>query len=253
MNKIKFMSFMLASLIIGACKDSDDDSNNAYTVTSQSNPPEWHIDWINNQEQPNWTEPDASLYENWTILMVQIEEALKPYVYKDDMMALFVNGELRGLANPAVNVDGGQTASGKFLMKAYGNETGTETVNMSLKYYSHNLKHIFTLSENITLNSDETTGIDEDFIPEFTYGSAKYPLVKTVNPENILITAGITPIASAIVGAFVGSECRGTATITELGNTALVIFGCNDGESVSLNYYDPAKGLLYYIPDAVKM
>lgn len=252
MNKIKFMSFLLASLMIVACKDSDNDNDTAYTVTSQSDEPQWHIDWSNNQERPNWTEPDASLYENWTILKVQIEDALKPYVSENDLMAIFVNGELRGLANPAVNVADGQTANGKFLMKAYGNETGTETVNMSLKYYSHNLKHIFTLSEDITLNSDETTGIDDDFIPEFIYGSAKYPLMKTVNPANILTTAGITPAISGIVGAFVGNECRGTATITEFGNTSMVIFGCNAGESVSLKYYDSGKGLLYTIPDAVK-
>ena len=87
--------------------------------------PTWQIDWNHDQQRPDWKEPDGSIYENWTILKVQIEEALRPYASSGDLMALFVNGELRGLASPAVIVSTGQTDNGKFLMKAYGNESGT--------------------------------------------------------------------------------------------------------------------------------
>ena len=82
--------------------------------------------------------------------MVQIEEALQPYVSRDDQLALFINGELRGLASPAISVDGEQTGTAKFLVKVYGNEAGTETVNMSLQYYNQTLKQLFTLSDDIT-------------------------------------------------------------------------------------------------------
>ena len=242
---------MLAALVC-ACS-SDDDTNAGYTETSLSEAPVWQIDWSNNQERPDWTEPDASLYENWTILMVQIEEALQPYVSEDDLMALFINGELRGLAEPAVNMAGGETTSGKFLMKAYGNETETETVNMSIQYYNQKLKHIFTLTDNITLDSDVTLGIDEDFIPELTYGSAKYPVVTTVHPEALLTKVGITPVSGNMVGAFVGEECRGTATLNAFGETLLIIYGRNAGESVTLKYYDAITEQLYTIPDAVKL
>ena len=185
------MFVLLASLVLGACSSSDDDNNvndpknAAYTETTVTEAPAWQIDWSNNQERPNWTEPDGSLYANWTILKVQIEDALKAYASDGDLMALFVNGEIRALAKPAVSVGGG-TATGKFLMKAYGNETGSETVNMSLQYYSQTLKHLFTLTDNITLDSDVTTGIDEAFVPEFTLGSAKYPVQKTVGVELLL-------------------------------------------------------------------
>ena len=184
------MFILLASLVLGACSSDDDNNvndpkNAAYTETTVTEAPAWQIDWSNNQEHPNWTEPDGSLYANWTILKVQIEDALKAYASDGDLMALFMNGEIRALAKPAVNVGGG-TATGKFLMKAYGNETGSETVNMSLQYYSQTLKHLFTLSDDITLDSDETTGIDEAFVPEFTFGSAKYPVVKTVGVEPLL-------------------------------------------------------------------
>ena len=201
------MFILLASLVLGACSS---DNDGPFTVITPDEVPVWHVDWNNDQTRPNWTEPDASLYENWTILKVQIEDELKPYVSEGDLMALFVNGELRGLASPAVNASDGQTAGGKFLMKAYGNEAGDETVTMTLQYYNQQLKHIFTLSADIALNSDETTGIDEDFIPEFTYGSAKYPAKKTVTVEGILKKVGIMPVSSNMVGVFAGNGCRGT-------------------------------------------
>lgn len=253
MNKIRFMSVLLAALILGACSSDDDNSTNAaYTETTVTEAPVWQIDWNNNQERPNWTEPDASLYENWTIMKVQLEETLKPYASEGDLMALFVNGEIRALAHPAVNVSGGQS-TGKFLMKAYGNESGSEMVNMSLQYYSQTLKHLFTLTDNITLDSDVTTGIDEDFIPEFTLGSAKYPVMRATVVEPVLTKVGITPAAGNMVGAFVGDECRGTATLSAQGGTVLSMYGRTAGEPITLKYYDSANNKLYTIPDAVKL
>ena len=255
MKKMYLAVALLASLVLGACSsDDDNDSKSApYTETTVSEAPVWQIDWNYNQECPDWQKPDGSLYQNWTTMMVQIEDALKPYVSEGDLMALFVNGELRGLASPAVAVGGSQTGSSKFLMKAYGNETGTETVNASLQYYSQTLKHLFTLSDRITMDSDESIGIDEDYIPQFTLGSAKYPVLKTVNVEPMLTKAGITPAQGNQVGALVGDECRGTATLTASGITPIVIYGRSAGESLTLKYYDAAKGVLYTIPDAVKL
>ena len=237
------MFVLLAGLLFGACSSDDDDNstNAAYTETSLSEAPTWQIDWTSNQERPNWTEPDASLYSNWTILKVQIEDVLQPYASDGDLMALFVNGEIRALA------------TGKFLMKAYGNETGSETVNMSLQYYSQTLKHLFTLTDDITLDSDETTGIDEAFVPEFTVGSAKYPVQKTVGVEPLLAKVGLTPVSGNAVAAFVGEECRGTVSLSASGSTQLLIFGRNAGESLTLKYYDATAGKLYTIPDAVKL
>ena len=253
MNKKKLMFVLLASLVLGACSSGGDEiyiisPQTAYTETAVSEAPVWQIDWSNNQERPN-----CSLYANWTILKVQIEDALKAYASDGDLMALFVNGELRGLASPSINVGTGQTENGKFVLKAWGNETGSETVNMSLQYYSQTLKHLFTLSDDITLDSDETTGIDEAFVPEFTFGSAKYPVVKTVVVESILTKAGIKPVSGNAVAAFGGKECRGTVSLSETGSTPLLIFGRNAGESLSLKYYDAEKGKLYTIPGAVKL
>ena len=255
MNKIKLAFVLLAGLVFGACGSDDDGGNNSnnvkYTETAVSEAPVWGIDWQFNQERPAWTKPDGSSYGNWTIMMVQLEEALRPYASDEDMMAIFVNGEMRGLASPAEGTvkDGNAT----FLMKVYGNETDTETVNVSLQYYSKRLNQIFNLSENINLNSDESTGIDEDYIPPFTLGSPKYPIVKTVGVESHLTKVGIPFANGNIVGAFVGNECRGLAKLSTSGNTPLVIYGRTAGETVTLKCYDAENGILYTIPDALKM
>ena len=246
---------LLASLVLGACSSDDDNDSKqaAYKTTSLSEAPVWQIDWSNNQERPNWVEPDDGKYEHGTILMVLIEEALQPYVSDGDLMAIFVNGELRGLATPAFDPETGQIENGTFLLKAWGNETGTEKVNISLRYYSQTLKHIFTLSDDISLDADETTGIEEDYIPEFTLGSAKYPVVKKVGVENVLAKIGIIPALGDMVGAFVEEECRGTVSLSASGSTSLVIYGRTEGEPVTLKYYDATKGVLYILTDAVKL
>ena len=213
MKKMYLKVVLLASLVAWACScDSDATEKGGFSVTRVSEAPVWEVDWTSDQQRPDWTQPDASAYENWTIVMVQIEEALQPYVTDDDLMALFVNGELRGMASPAVAKGDSQAGSTKFVMKVYGNESGNETVNMSLKYYNSRLRHMFTLSDDITLSSDETTGTDEDYIPPFTMGSEKYPMMKTVDVETILTLLGIEP-ESGMIAAFVGGECRGVATV----------------------------------------
>lgn len=255
MKKIKIAFALLASLMLGACSSSDDSSNSGggqgttYTVTPQSEVPSWQVNWNHNQEKPNWLEPDVSIYENSTILMPQLEETLQPYASEDDMMAVFVNDELRGLASNA------SLQKGKvyFLFKVWGNESSTQTVNVSLRYYSQKLKQLFTLSDNIKINSDETTGIDTDFIPPLTLGSAKYPVSKTLIAESLLRKAGISPISGNIVGAFVGDECRGTVKLSVSGSTPLVIYGRFGGESVTLKYHDATQGQLYTISNALNL
>ena len=247
--------FACFALFASCGSSNDDDSTNAaFTETPLSEAPVWQVDWSNNQERPDWTEPDfPAIYENWTVLKVQIEDALMPYASEGDLMALYAGLELRALAQPAVSVGTGQPNIGKFVMKVWGNEAGTETLLISLLYYCQKLNHIFTLSDKITLDSDETTGIDKDFIPKFTSGSPKYPVVKTLIAEPLLTKAGITPVDGALVGAFVGEECRGTTTLLNGGGTPLVVYGRSAGETVALKYYDDARNCVYTIANAARL
>ena len=250
MKRIELMFVLVASLVFGACSTDDNNNNNdGYTVVEISEAPVWQVNWNNDQERPNWTEPSA-IYENWTIMMVQLEETLQPFASGDDLMAIFINDELRGLASPA-SVVGSEEFSSKFILKAWGNETGSETVKMSLSYYSQKLKHLFTLSANIKLDSDETTGIDEAFIPTFTLGSAKYPAVMSLDAKDLLSKAGIKPAAGDLVSAFVGDECRGVNASPATKQT-LVVYGREEGEPVTLKYYQAATGKLFVFADAAQ-
>ena len=249
MNKTKLMFALLASLVLGACS-SDDSEDAAYTVTEMTEAPVWQMDWTNNQARPNWTQP-AAIYENWTTMMVQIEKTLQPYASQQDLMAIFINDELRGLASPAVVVDSEESSSTKYLMKVWGNEKGTETVKVTLKYYSQQLQHIFSLSDNIRLDADVTTGIKGDFIPEFTLGSAKYPVVKAINIStisDIIAVAKLQPATGDTFAAFVADECRGIGS----GNT-LILYGREVGESATLKYYQAATGKLYTFENALQV
>lgn len=217
----------------------------AYTVTTVAEAPQWQIDWSGNCERPDWTEPGVSHYENWTILMVQIEDALKPYVSDDDLMAIFVNNELRGLASPAVIMDSNDSDDTIFLLKAWGDEDVGQTVTVTLKYYNSQLKNIFSLSDNYTVG--EEMGIDEDFIPPFTLGAENYPVTTTLDAAAILAKAGITPAEGDMVAAFVGDECRGVGewpldddltTIPDGSPSGITVFQRDADETVVLKYYD---------------
>ena len=252
MKKMYFAVVLLASLLAGACS-SDSSSKTTYTETAQSEAPKWQMDWTYDQERPTWDEP--AMYGSFTLLNVRIEDQLQPYVGENDLMGVFVNDELCGLAGPNLDLETGELAGdGKFQIKVWGDDPGTATVRISLRYYCEKLKHLFTLSEDIKLDPDTEIGYNgTPYVPPFTSGSAKYPFVRTVALENTLKKAGLTPAAGSITGAFVGNECRGTVTLSDTGSTLLTVYGRSEGESVTLKYYDEAKGVLYTIDNALNI
>lgn len=258
MKKIKFMFMLLAGLVLGACSsDSDshgggDDQTVTVTESTQSEAPEWKIDWSNDQEAPSWTEPTA-IYENWKLLKIQLDDALQATASGDDLLGVFVNDELRGLAKPVTDLDGELISPVKFIVKISGNEAENETVNISLRYYSQTLRHLFTLTERIQLNYNHPVGIDEDYIVAFTEGSAKYPVVKTVSVEPLLKSQNVPYSTGDMVGAFVGDECRGTATLAPSGMTTMVVYGREAGEMVTLKVFDEDSARLFTITNAMEM
>jgi hypothetical protein len=210
----------------------------AQSAAAYASAPEWQVDWTYNQERPSWQAPNASDYENFTVMVVKIEEALQPYASKDDMLALFVGDELRGLAKPASVVGSNATDATSFVLKAFGNEADGDLLNVTLKYYNARLKHLFSRTSTIVFSADNVLGIDEDFIPAFTLGSSKYPVVKTIDVSTAISSTGITPAEGDVVAAFVGDECRGVLTLPLKDGELLNVFLREDGETVTLKYYD---------------
>ena len=233
MKKI-FQLFLLAALSLPA---------SAYTVTPVTEAPDWQMDWTFNQSRPDWQAPSATDYSNFTVMFIKLEATLQPYASKDDLMAIFVGDELRGVASPAYVVGNEDTAPNTFVLKAFSNEGNGDVVDLTLKYYNAQLKQIFTCTKIITYDMEEVFGIEEDFIPEFTLGSAKYPVVNTVDMMSILAGAAITPAEGDIVGAFVGDECRGVWTMAD--GQYLNIYLRDAEETVTLKYYDSTSGRLH--------
>ena len=209
----------------------------AYTVTPADDAPLWQIDWSYNQARPDWQEPQASAFSDFAVMIVTVEEALQPYATADDLMAIFVGDELRGLARPLVMGDG-RTDATRFLLKAYSNEGYGDQVVVAIKYYNAQLQQLFTLSESMTLDENSQLGITDDFVPPFTLGSAKYPVATTLDVADIL--AGVTPAEGDVVAAFVGDECRGLWTAPGDGS-GLSVYLTSEDEDVVVKYYDATR------------
>ena len=170
---------LLSSFILGACSSDDEPSYEGYTVTTVSQPPSWQIDWHGNEARPEWKDPSIQNYENWSIIKVQIEEELRPYTSSDDLMALFVADECRGVQGPALILGSEETNTTTYLLKAWGNESDGDQLRVTLKYYNAQLKQVFARTAGITYLVGKDFGVGTDFIPQFTFGSSKYPSVQT--------------------------------------------------------------------------
>lgn len=212
----------------------------AYTVTPVTTAPDWHVDWNDNQKRPNWQAPDASAYENFTVMFIKIEKALQPYATGDDLLAIFVGDELRGLAKPASVVGNANASASTFVLKAFSSESNGDEMDVILKYYNAQLKSIFSCSYSFIYDENEAIGVTDDFVPAFTLGSPKFPLAKYPNVSATLASAGITPANGDMVGAFVGDECRGVATFPLKGDEPFTVYLREEGETVTLKYYDAA-------------
>ena len=216
----------------------------ASTEISVGEAPKWQIDWSYNQARPDWQEPNASDYANFTVMFVAIEEALQPYVSDDDLLAVFVNGEIRGLSGPVTDVSTGKLDATRFLLKAYGNESIGDVLNITMEYYNAQLKQVFSRSTTIICDEEAELGIEEEFVPDFTSGSPKYPVVTPLYVTSTIAAEGIRPSGGDMVGAFVGDECRGVSTwLADEGQwPVLNAYKRNADETVTLRYYDSANG-----------
>jgi hypothetical protein len=274
-------AILLAGLILlGAChKDTGDyidngeggasgggDDNVSYIVEESSQAPDWKMDWSFNQQRPDWQEPNYTDFEFSSVMLIKMQPQLQPYVSADDMMAFFVEDQLRGLTSPAISVDD-ETTTSSFVLKVFGNEADNEKLMATILYYSSKLHHLFVFDSSLLFNVNEVIGLTEDYIPIFTLGSSKYPIYMFKNFVNTpLASAGITPSEGDMIGAFVGDECRGIAPLPDsvlfpsttlegkdFADIQMTIYGKTEGESVTIKYYDADQGRILIFNDVFKM
>lgn len=257
----KTIFFLLASLVLGACNSSDDESQayESYEVTTVSEAPSWQVNWAGDEARPDWKEPSSGNYENWAVILVGIEDALKPFADDGDLMALFVGNELRGLAKPVVSYgEANPEDKGVFLLKVYANEPDQKQMTMTLRYYSCRLNQIFSLTTDVKFRVGAVLGIDEDFVPQFTLGSSKYPVVVShpLSDLSTQIEGVLVPAMGDIVALFAGDECRGVYKLEGLllgSKNALNIFARNSNETVTMKYYQRATNKVYTFKNPIKV
>lgn len=254
--RILFSTFILLAAItlVTACSD-DDESAGSFSVSNVADEPQWQVDWTFNQERPDWQSPEESNFDNWAIILVKLEEDLQPYVDPNDLMAIYVDGQIRGVASPAVLQDGSMS-DGEFLIKAYGNDVDSGILWIGVRYYSSRLHHIFTLVSSIYYQPEQVYGIDEEFVPDLTLGAEKFPILMRVRPADVMNGTPIQPAEGDRIAAFVGDECRGVLTIDErLLSPAveLPVMGREEGEIVSFKYYEAATKRVYTFSQTMKM
>ncbi len=159
-------------------------------------------------------------------------------------MAIFVNGELRGFANPAITP--GEDRLGDkvyFILKVYGNENEVSSfTNFDLKYYSCNLRQLFNCSWQYPFEAEKVYGVDYDLNVFLMDGSTKYPkagnlCVKFKSSEN----GDLQLHEGDKLAVFVGDECRRVITVDdEMEDDEEVSFKAflsKDEELATLRYY----------------
>ena len=248
-----------SSFFISCGSDDDEPMAEGYTVATIGEAPSWQINWEGDDPRPDWQRPVPASYENWSVLLVQIEDELRPYVSDDDLLALFVDDELRGLASPAVSVGGeDEDDKGLFVMKAYGNESDRNQVSVTLSYYNSRLRQLFSRSVQMKYDMGKVYGGDDDLVPDFTMGASKYPVVKEIGVSRFKnqISGVTTPAAADVMAVFVNDECRGRYTLGAAlleSADAMLVFAKNTGETFTLRYYQPATGKVYSFKEPVKI
>lgn len=269
MKKAYYFSTMLiaALTMLSSCSSSDDDDNNkeeknesSYVQTPGSETLQWMIDWYANDEEPNWQFPETSSFENWAIFMVQLQPELASFATNGDMMAVMINDQLRSVAHPAQDLSKSTDYDDPtiyFILKVYGNDFTSKTQKFTIKYYSAYLHQMFTLSGHEKFVPEKVYGVDEDFIPTFTQGSSKYPVVMTLN---------VTPTRSPesdfklsegdMLGVFVGDDCRGIL----LGYNKMLsqpvtlpVYGKQEGEVATLRYYNAEKNVILSFKQSINI
>ena len=130
-----------------------------------------------------------------------------------------------------------------------GKEADQNMVNLTLCYYCSQLKQTFSRTVQMRYEMGKVYGLEENIVPHFTLGSAKYPVVMTLNVSAFIDKADIQPAQGDYFAAFIGEECRG---VSSADNLSIIVYGRQEGESITLKYYQTATGKVFDFSDVAK-
>ena len=181
--------------------------------------------------------------------MVTLEDNFLKYSSDNDMLAVFLNNECRGVSYRNVMNDGGVT----YLLHIKGSseEVGKQ---MELRYYCDML-HYMSIpgwTPSFEPNNLMTSAYQLVLRPED--GSKKYPLRTTVLIEHSN-ELPFTIKQNDLLGIFNGDECLGVAELDIYDNSKWRIeaFSNDMTKPVQFRYYSADKGGVYTFPMSIPL
>ncbi|MBC8214712.1 MAG: trypsin-like peptidase domain-containing protein [Candidatus Marinimicrobia bacterium] len=215
------------------------------TVEGGAQPPNYP-DWIVDVPQYEFNLTLAGL------LFIEGEES----VDENDLLGAFVGNECRGVASPSYfPVTGRYTVN----MMIYSNQSSGE--EMSFKAYDYSEDFVYTqVTETIEFTANDIIGNDIEPFDVHAILNPNYPNWSVDVPlyEFNLTLAGLLSIEGEesidendLLGAFVGTECRGIANpsyfpVTGRYTVNMMIYSNqSSGETVAFKIYDYSDDLVY--------
>ena len=252
----KSLVFAAFLTLAWGCSSSDGDEDTKptpalFTAPFSATPsaPDWHIDWSWHDAAPSWQVPDASKYEYSMNVLLELGKEFLPFSTDDDPMAVFIDGECRGVGYRNVYPDGMVL----YLIHVKGHGEDTER-RMELRYYNNQLKHQFVYQAMPSFTPNDL--LDDPFriIVEPGEGNSKYPnsaFVAVIMPDELPFTV----TDGDMLASFVDGECRCVYVRNEelySGWRGENFF--RDGETTAqLRYYSAEKQGVYTIETPVDL
>ncbi|MBR5061814.1 MAG: hypothetical protein IKX24_06685 [Prevotella sp.] len=254
MRKIYYYSMMLAVLtLVWGCGSSDGDDpytpepTPAQKWVKTEGSANWAIDWSFNDPAPEWVVPHPEQYESWMILMVTLQPELVPYSSENDLMAVFIRGDVRAVAHPAISM--GDTNDVTFILKVLGNEVSDEAMDMQLGYYCSKLKLSCILAGSNRFVAEYVYGVDKPFVPNLLSGNTKYYVQMPLTLQMPRTAQDvIQPSKGDLVAVMVGDECRGVVALDEhlfLSPYYLTAYARQEGETGTIYYFNAQQNTIW--------
>lgn len=243
-------------LILGAswsCSSDDDgETSNTnpqfiHSTFASAESPDWYVDWTASDLAPDWQEPESYTYECSMNMLVTLAPELLPLSTDDDRMAIFINGDCRGVSERNVYASNGEIV---FLIHAKGSDEEVGR-NMEMRYYSGGAHQLFLTSSVpvFTPNNiigEEAFSIDIDPVTS----STKFPYFTELNvilPNELPFTV----TDNDQMAIFVGDECRGVCANGKDAYTGWkgTVSQRQENEQAHVRYYSAEKGGIYILSE----
>lgn len=246
------MLMAVLTLAWGCSSSSGDDGNaeqwNGSTYIPAAKPT-WAVNWTSTATAPDWKNPDPTKFDSSMHILVDVEGELASNSTDNDMMAIFIDGECRGVSRRNVAPNG--SVSFLLFLKGSGVEADRP---MELRYYCDKLHHINVVPSYMGFKPNNI--LDKDYMKVFNIGkgSSKYPVcteLTVMMPQKMPFTAS----SGDMLAVFVGDECRGVGSrnADAFGSWNVLTYGVKAGETAQIRYYSDEKSGVYTLLKTIEL